>query len=62
MKFQGLQKNKNEDNYTAVVQRLFSRFPDKMQYSNANPKRCRTLLWSETHNFLHNNLHNFVIR
>uniref|UniRef100_A0A673FQQ0 ST3 beta-galactoside alpha-2,3-sialyltransferase 1 n=1 Tax=Sinocyclocheilus rhinocerous TaxID=307959 RepID=A0A673FQQ0_9TELE len=40
--WKGLQKNKNEDNYTAVVEKLFSLFPDKMQYSDASPKRCRT--------------------
>ncbi|XP_043074114.1 CMP-N-acetylneuraminate-beta-galactosamide-alpha-2,3-sialyltransferase 1 [Puntigrus tetrazona] len=37
-----LQKNKNDDNYTAVVEKLFFLFPDKMQYSDAGPKRCRT--------------------
>ncbi|KAF4100769.1 hypothetical protein G5714_018965 [Onychostoma macrolepis] len=40
--WKGLQKNKNEDNYTAVVEKLFSLFPDKMQYSDASPKHCRT--------------------
>ncbi|RXN31321.1 CMP-N-acetylneuraminate-beta-galactosamide-alpha-2,3-sialyltransferase 1-like protein [Labeo rohita] len=39
---QGLQKNKNEGNYEAVVEKLFSLFPDNTQYSDASPKRCRT--------------------
>uniref|UniRef100_A0A8C1LWE7 CMP-N-acetylneuraminate-beta-galactosamide-alpha-2,3-sialyltransferase 1 n=1 Tax=Cyprinus carpio TaxID=7962 RepID=A0A8C1LWE7_CYPCA len=29
-------------NYTEVVEQLFSLFPDKTQYSDASPKRCRT--------------------
>ncbi|XP_052389349.1 CMP-N-acetylneuraminate-beta-galactosamide-alpha-2,3-sialyltransferase 1 isoform X2 [Carassius gibelio] len=40
--WKGLQKNKREGNYTAVVEKLFSLFPDKTQYSDASPKRCRT--------------------
>lgn len=40
--FQGLQKNKKESNYTVVVEKMFSLFPDKTQYLDASPKRCRT--------------------
>ncbi|XP_050992985.1 CMP-N-acetylneuraminate-beta-galactosamide-alpha-2,3-sialyltransferase 1-like isoform X2 [Labeo rohita] len=40
--WKGLQKNKNEGNYEAVVEKLFSLFPDNTQYSDASPKRCRT--------------------
>uniref|UniRef100_A0A8C1LUG7 CMP-N-acetylneuraminate-beta-galactosamide-alpha-2,3-sialyltransferase 1 n=1 Tax=Cyprinus carpio TaxID=7962 RepID=A0A8C1LUG7_CYPCA len=40
--WKGLQKNKKEANYTEVVEQLFSLFPDKTQYSDASPKRCRT--------------------
>jgi len=42
MMFQGLQKYKNQSNYTAVVEKMFSLFPDKTQYLDASPKCCRT--------------------
>ncbi|KAK9958058.1 hypothetical protein ABG768_012239 [Culter alburnus] len=40
--WKGLQKNKKESNYTVVVEKMFSLFPDKTQYLDASPKRCRT--------------------
>ncbi|XP_073678006.1 CMP-N-acetylneuraminate-beta-galactosamide-alpha-2,3-sialyltransferase 1 [Garra rufa] len=40
--WKGLQKNRNEGDYTAVVEKLFSLFPNKSQYLDASPKRCRT--------------------
>ncbi|XP_051948785.1 CMP-N-acetylneuraminate-beta-galactosamide-alpha-2,3-sialyltransferase 1 [Xyrauchen texanus] len=36
-----LQKNTNEANYTEVVERMFSLFPDNEHYSDAGPARCR---------------------
>lgn len=42
MTFQGLQKDKIKRNYTVVVEKMFSLFPDKTQYLDASPKRCRT--------------------
>ncbi len=69
MTFQGLQKNKNEDNYTAVMEKLFSLFPEKIQYSDASPKRCRTCAVIGNSGNLKGSryghlidLHNFVIR
>ncbi|XP_067268499.1 CMP-N-acetylneuraminate-beta-galactosamide-alpha-2,3-sialyltransferase 1-like isoform X1 [Chanodichthys erythropterus] len=40
--WKGLQNNKKESNYTVVVEKMFSLFPDKTQYLDASPKRCRT--------------------
>ncbi len=39
---QGLQPSKLRVNYTEVVDQLFSLFPDKEHYSDADPDRCRT--------------------
>ncbi|KAA0710013.1 CMP-N-acetylneuraminate-beta-galactosamide-alpha-2,3-sialyltransferase 1 [Triplophysa tibetana] len=39
--WKGLQKFKTESNYVEVVEKLFSLFPDKEQYSDAGPDRCR---------------------
>ncbi|XP_042632185.1 CMP-N-acetylneuraminate-beta-galactosamide-alpha-2,3-sialyltransferase 1-like [Cyprinus carpio] len=67
--WKGLQKNKKEGNYTAVVEQLFSLFPDKTQYSDASPKRCRTCAvignsgnLKGSHYGHHIDLHDFVIR
>ncbi|KAK2887616.1 hypothetical protein Q8A67_015844 [Cirrhinus molitorella] len=67
--WKGLQKNRNEDNYTAVVEKLFSLFPDKSQYLDASPKRCRTCAVIGNSGNLKGSsygglidLHNFVIR
>uniref|UniRef100_A0A671KPQ7 CMP-N-acetylneuraminate-beta-galactosamide-alpha-2,3-sialyltransferase 1 n=1 Tax=Sinocyclocheilus anshuiensis TaxID=1608454 RepID=A0A671KPQ7_9TELE len=69
MTFQGLQKNKKEGNYTVVVEKLFSLFPDKTQYSDASPKRCRSCAvignsgnLKGSHYGHRIDLHDFVIR
>uniref|UniRef100_A0A673KB61 CMP-N-acetylneuraminate-beta-galactosamide-alpha-2,3-sialyltransferase 1 n=1 Tax=Sinocyclocheilus rhinocerous TaxID=307959 RepID=A0A673KB61_9TELE len=67
--WKGLQKNKKEGNYTAVVEKLFSLFPDKTQYSDASPKRCRSCAvignsgnLKGSHYGHRIDLHDFVIR
>uniref|UniRef100_A0A673KA49 ST3 beta-galactoside alpha-2,3-sialyltransferase 1 n=1 Tax=Sinocyclocheilus rhinocerous TaxID=307959 RepID=A0A673KA49_9TELE len=56
-------------NYTAVVEKLFSLFPDKTQYSDASPKRCRSCAvignsgnLKGSHYGHRIDLHDFVIR
>ncbi|TRY87566.1 hypothetical protein DNTS_014527 [Danionella cerebrum] len=40
--WKGLQKSRDEDNYRTVVEKMFSLFPDRSQYADASPNRCRT--------------------
>lgn len=42
MSVQKLQAGSNKENYSAVVESLFSLFPDEEHYSDAGPHRCRT--------------------
>ncbi|XP_056336492.1 CMP-N-acetylneuraminate-beta-galactosamide-alpha-2,3-sialyltransferase 1 [Danio aesculapii] len=40
--WKGLQKSKKDSDYRAVVEKMFSLFPDKTRYTDASPDRCRT--------------------
>ncbi|XP_055076347.2 CMP-N-acetylneuraminate-beta-galactosamide-alpha-2,3-sialyltransferase 1 isoform X1 [Misgurnus anguillicaudatus] len=67
--WKGLQKNKMEANYTEVVNKLFSLFPNEERYTDAGPHRCRTCaVVGNSGNLLGSHygrqidLHDFVIR